>query len=149
MPWPCEGVPSRSQTALQPSLLQLVTDLCGRRLMVVRRQFAILDVAYRLFQGAGEIDAVRPLSALDFELRAAIQADADSHLLDAHHDSPVSFRSVALGYLEPLAHDQFDLAVWQDVFLLDDQPPLYHLPLHRQMRVGAVELLHKALLGQL
>src|ERR1035438_314371 len=94
MPWPCEGFPCRLQTALQPSLLQLVTDLCGRRLMVVRRQFAILDVAYRLFQGAGEIDAVRPLPALDFELRAAIQADADSHLLDAHHDSPVSFRSV-------------------------------------------------------
>src|SRR3990167_8194293 len=94
MPCPCEGVPCRSQTALQPSLLQLVTDLCGRRLMVVRRQFAILDAAYRLFQGAGEIDAVRPLPALDLELRAAIQADADSHLLDAHHTLPVSFRKV-------------------------------------------------------
>src|SRR3989304_400625 len=81
----------RLQTALQPSLLQLVTDLCARRLMIVRRQFALLDVAYRLFQGAGEIDAVRSLPALDFELRAAIQADADSHLLDAHHDSPFRF----------------------------------------------------------
>src|SRR3990172_3345736 len=89
MPWPCEGFPCRLQTGLQPSLLQLVTDLYGRRLMVVRRQLAILDAAYRLFQGAGEIDAVRALPALDRELRSAIQADADSHLLDAHHDSPV------------------------------------------------------------
>src|SRR3990172_7019482 len=106
MPWPCEGVPSRSQTALQPSLLQLVTDLCARRLMIVRRQFALLDVAYRLFQGAGEIDAVRSLPALDFELRAAIQADADSHLLDAHHDSPVSFRSVGKPFAVPTRSEE-------------------------------------------